>query len=268
MFVVSCRDAFEPAINNLGEIVYTRSRTDGAYIASTHRGRLTASSMSVRFSDINDDGEVVYTDEVPGLPSLTLLSTTRGPLFPGNLGRINKWGQISATGFTSIPGTAQLLRYDVDGTLHGLTADNIRSTGVTDSGEVTYVRYDSSLGSDVFSTERGQLTFSGNVSTHSANSVGEFIYTELLPGNPWWSLFSQSGELLWDGVAGWPDLNDYGDIVFNVPTFYEVDGVRYGNFALVLLTSRPKFFHSRFHGRHSFRVAPRLGAPICVSGSL
>lgn len=157
--------------------------------------------------------------------------------------------------------------YDIDGSLRGLIDPaTIQSTGITDSGEVTYVKSDALLGSDVFSTERGQLTFSGTVSTHSANGAGEFIYTELQPGKRWWSLLSDSGELLWDGMAGWPDLNDYGDIVFNVPTFYEVNGVRYGNFALVLLTSRPKFYQSRFHGRHTLRPAPRLGAPICVSG--
>ena len=268
MFVLSCRDAFEGAINNLGEIVYTRATNNGAYIVSTSRGRMTASSFSVGFPDINDHGEVIYSDIVEGLPSTTLLSTDRGPLFPGQLGRINNWGQISATGFTSIPGPAQLLRYDADGTLHGLTgAANIRSTGITDSGEVTYVKFDPALGSDVFSTVRGRLTFSGNVSTHSANGAGDFIYTVVEPGKPWLSLYSQSGELLWDGVAGWPDLNDYGDIVFNIPTFYEVDGVRYGTFALVLLTSRPEFYHSRFHGRNTFRPARRRGEPCAVGNT-
>jgi hypothetical protein len=267
MFVLSCQDAFEPAINNLGEIVYTRVRGDDVYIASTSRGRLSPYSPNVRFPDINDDGEVVYADVVEGLPSLTMVSTTRGPLFAGNLGRINRWGQIAASGFLSIPGPRQLLMYDVDGTLHGLTGpESINSTGITDGGEVTYVKIDQTLGtSDVFSTDRGQLTFSGNVSTHGANGAGDFIYTERQPGKTWPSLFSEDGQLLFDGVAGWPDLNDHGDIVFNVPTFYEVDGVTYGNFALVLMTSRPKYFHTQLQSRNTFRVSRRLGLPICES---
>lgn len=266
MFILSCRNAFEPAINNGGEIVYTKATATDAYIASTRRGRLTPSSLNVRFPDINDAGEVIYTDEVPGLPSLTLLSTTRGPLFPGNLGRINDSGQISATGFLSIPGPAQLLMYDVDETLHGLTGPIfVASTGITDHGEVTYVKVDPTLGSDVFSTHRGQLTFTGNVVTHSADGAGNFVYTARLPGQTWPSLFSESGELLFEGVAGWPDVNDHGDVVFNVPTFYEVDGVRYGNFAMVLLTFRPQVFHSEFHGRNTFRPARRAGLPVCVS---
>jgi hypothetical protein len=127
------------------------------------------------------------------------------------------------------------------------------------------VKFDGALGSDVFSTARGQLTFVGNVSTHSANGTGEFIYTVLHPDNHQ-SLHSETGELLWDGVAGWPDLNDYGDIVFNIPVVQEVNGVPTANFALVLLTSRPKFYHWRFHGKKIFRPAHSFGAPLCVSG--
>lgn len=266
MFVVSCRDAVDPAINNVGEIVYTRVRTDGSsYVASTIRGRLTPASLNVRFPDINDTGELVYTDVVAGLPSLTLLSLARGPLFPGNLGRINNWGQVSASGFSTIPGPAQLLRYDANGTLHALTGvADIRSTGITDDGEVTYVKSDPVLGSDVFSTARGQLTFVGTVTAHSANGSGEFIYTVQHPDNHQ-TLYSERGELLWDGVGGVPDLNDYGDIVFNVPVFYEVNGVRQGNFALVLLTSRPQFYHSQFNGKGMFRPEVRFGAPLCGS---
>jgi len=265
VFVLSCGDAFEPAINNLGEIVYTQSRSDGTLsIASTNRGRLTSNSFDIRFPDINDNGEIVYSDLVAGLPSLTLLSRVRGPLFSGNLGRINNWGQVSATGFGTTPGPTRLLKYEIDGTLHELTGPaEISSTAITDDGEVTYVSVDPVLGSDVFSTARGQLTFLGNVVSHAANGIGEFIYTVRLPDNRQ-LLFAESGELLWNGVAGRPDLNDYGDIVFNVPVVYLVNGVRVGNFAMVLLTSRPNVYHDRFHGKGMFRPAHRAGAPLCA----
>jgi hypothetical protein len=139
------------------------------------------------------------------------------------------------------------LLYDRRGLLHDLigTAE-IRSTDISRSGEVTYVKRDPLLGrADVFSTVRGQLTFSGNVSTHAANDDGDFIYTVEEAGGA--GLFSQNGERLWNGPVGhYVDINNHDDIVFNMPTSYEENGITYADFSLVLLTSRPAFYNSRF----------------------
>jgi hypothetical protein len=138
------------------------------------------------------------------------------------------------------------LLYDRHGLLHDLIGRaEIRSTDISRSGEVTYVKRDPVLGwSDVFSTVRGQLTFSGNVSTHAANDDGEFIYTVEEVGGA--GLFSQSGRRLWDGPVGhYVDINDHGDVVFNMPISYEENGITYADFSLVLLTSRPEFYNSR-----------------------
>jgi hypothetical protein len=47
-------------------------------------------------------------------------------------------------------------------------------------------------------------------------------------------------------VGAWADINDYGDIVFNILVRFEFGGTTFTDFAIVLGTSRPEFFKSEF----------------------
>lgn len=251
-FLVKESLGYAPAINNNGEIVYTEASAFGPEpditIASTHRGTLAGPSVNLRFPDINDAGEVVYTD-LDVSRGLGVYSTERGFLFLGNLAGINDLGAVSAGG----PG--RVLLYETDGTLSqiGLSfGQEVTSTNVSNSGEITYVLREETgprLTGNVVSSTRGQLTHfttGDGALGHGANNLGQFIYTALGDDGDL-HLFDQDGRSLWNGAVGaWADLNDYGDIVFNIPVRYEVGGTTFTDFAIVLGTSRPTFFHSEF----------------------
>lgn len=255
ILVLSCESAYFPAINNLGEIAYVWSTEFETYIASTFQGPVSPHSTNVRFPDLNDEGEIIYTDLIPGRPGLALVSVTRGPLFNGNLGAINRSGQISAGGQITFDRPPGLLFYDSDGSLYQvIDSSTIVTTDISDSAEITYVD-SSALGTDIFSTTRGQLTFSGRVATHAANNSGRFIYT-VRRQDGLFDLMSDTDEVIWNGVSVLADINDYGDIVLNVPRVLERDGQRYSKDALVLITSRPAFFRRELNRQHVFRPRP------------
>jgi hypothetical protein len=259
-FLVKRILAYEPAINNVGEIVYVEASAIGSSpditIASTRRGTLTGPSNNVRFPDINNLGEVVYSD-VLGPGGLSVISTERGVLFSGNLAGINDLGAVSAVGSIGV-GPGGVLLYDTDGSLSliGLSpGQDLSTTDLSNSGEITYVLREATgtrVGNVVSST-RGPLTHfttGEGALTHAANNLGQFIYTARADEGDL-RLYDQEGRSLWNGtVGGFADINDYGDIVFNIPVHYELDGTTFTDFAIVLGTSRPEFF------RHEFKRMP------------
>ncbi len=255
-FLVKDLLAYTPAINNNGEIVYIEASSIGSSpditLASTHRGTLAGPSNDLRFPDINDAGEVVYSD-VDGPGGLRVFSTERGFLFFGNLAGINELGAVSAVGSIGL-GPGGVLLYDTNGTLSqiGLNpGEDVTTTNVSNSGEITYVLRDATgtrVG-NVISSTRGQLTHfttGEGALTHAANNLGQFIYIARADDGDL-HLFDQDGRALWNGVVGaYADINDFGDIVFNIPVHYELGGIVFTDAAIVLGTSRPEFFKSEF----------------------
>jgi len=241
----------EPAINNAGEIVYLADDSLGfTWLQSSRRGALTDLSLNIRFPDINDLGEVVYSDALDGRPGLSAISTERGFLARGNLLSINDLGEMAGGTFPVVPGPERLVRYGTDASIvEVLPVTGIQSTGLSNSGELTYVTRDPVSGvSNLYSSTRGQLTFftSGRgVGSHAANNLGQYVYTAFESGGL--GLFDQDGTRLWDGyVNGIADLNDFGDVVFNLPYTYKCETSHDTciAFSVVLMTSRPDFYAS------------------------
>jgi hypothetical protein len=129
-----------------GEISYAGADAIGEFIASTVQGRFTAPdpNLLVNSSDVNDLGEVVYEYRLEPSTFSQIVSSTRGFLTP-------------------------------------LTSDAFEP-GINNLGEVVWSAFDSYGTQQIFSSTRGQLTF----------SVGPDAFTS----------------------ANVPDINDEGVVVF------------------------------------------------------
>ena len=256
-------EGYSPSINNLEEIVYQKYDSNGnPNIFSNVRGWLTFStSGSARFPDINDLGEIVFMDnasQTPGPGPWTTWSSVRGWIGMGGIPSISDTGEIVYQDTQSLP---RLLKSSTRGVLISdpdVNASNFNPE-VNENGEVVYVSKDGSGIKQIFSTERGQITFLpvGNlVGTPTINNDGEIIYVakdesgvkhlfstvhgritdassfpEPFHSGPWTGL--EEFGIYCIGVGYFPDINDKGQIVFTQmlaegPYYDELEGEWYG----------------------------------------
>ena len=176
-------EGFFPSINNFGEIVYEKYDPSGNInVFSTSRGWITDStSGDARKPDINDSGEVVFCDnptQAPGPGPWTVWSTVRGSIGMGCSPSISNNGEIVYEDTQSFP---RLLKSTTRGILATFSSENTTLVpDVNDFGEVVYQAITAG-NTQIFSTERGQLTFSpplsGGVGFPTINNDGEVIFT-------------------------------------------------------------------------------------------
>ncbi len=242
----------QASINNLGEIVYKSIDVSGNHqIISTTRGLLLTlpPRSALRFLDINDSGEVVYSARTGG--PFGVFSTVRGAItasgFEGVRPAINNLGEVSYLGPNGIYSD-----------IHGLvaTVDNPAFyTDINDSGEIVYQDRDTSGFRQIFSTTRGQLTTSsgGNGGLAATiNNDGDVVLTRNTSAGDVF-LFALDGTQLtsFSIKNSVIDMNDFGDIVFDFGTGSELSVTET---RVVLMTQRPEFF--ALFGFQSFTPPP------------
>jgi hypothetical protein len=212
--------AWTPSINNNSEIVYVAYDANGyPQVFSTERGQLTYSdTRNLRFTDINDAGEVVYADIATNGPSFNVYSTIRGedispPNFQSNAPGINNLGEVSYEHTQTLPrGIYSSERGMVVESTTGFTCI---LTDINDSGEIVYNNQDANGNIQIYSSTRGQLTTSGGY-TATISNYGDVIYTNGTWGGPMY-IYSLDGTQITDfPVSVNIDMNDYGDIVLAV----------------------------------------------------
>lgn len=197
--------ATQPAINDLGEVVYVR---DGAVISTT-RGVVIAGGVDASNIGLANNGEVVFAS---GTDGSLVTSTTRGVLvssrsfaptisaMTGEVAYIRGIGDFNF--FTTMQGQVEAFDRSV---WHVGVGD------ISDTGEVVFeLRRRSDKFTRIYSTVRGFLTPEGvNAIQPAINNLGEVVYTS---GS---GIFSSTrGQLPYIGIADLPDIDNYGRVVF------------------------------------------------------
>jgi hypothetical protein len=237
----------EAAINNLGEIVYISFTPFTVETFSTRRGQISFSGTNnSRFPDINDEGEVVYTD-ISGGFGWRVISNVRGDVTEGFGARINAYGDVGITRQDSI-----LIHYGNGSEAQVATGGwEARIHHLSDNGELYFSkRTEEVFVPQLYVASVGSITkltnFAGDGGddfvSYAANNKGEFVYARN------GKLYGSNGKLLWRGtILGVSDMNDHGDITVNIGRwFIGPDGVTYGSVDVVLLTKRPHVFKKEF----------------------
>ena len=211
-----------PTINNSGEIVGVNANVGGIgghnQLVSTVRGALPLSTSyvynNISFTDINDSGEVVYAG-LDGSGGYKIYSTARGYIDQGNGPGINNLGEVS---YSFDPNWPKKILSNVRGTVMQYdqsTGVSVSTTDINDSGEiVATISSGPPSTSKIVSSVRGELA---NGFHPSINNYGDVIYHDANTG----FLFSLDGTQITNYLIGAPDMNDFGDIVFEAESFYD-----------------------------------------------
>jgi hypothetical protein len=235
--VTHIHDGFAQAansINNPGEIVYEEftyvvpSRDTGRLrIYSTRRGLIVPAGTENRSAaDINDAGEVVWSDGIWGPPpGPTIHSSTRGTVGIGGNPRISQDGRVAA----ELVDSNQLGIYATEGSLTQVALDpnvapfsKLTCLNLSTAIGVAYeARTVNTFNDNLFFSHGGQIThFTPPVTPEpflGANDLGDWAYTKQINDQGIQQLFNSANEVIWNNAAGRPDINDQGDIVFTEP---------------------------------------------------
>lgn len=264
----------DSTINNSGEIVYHKAYFSSAQLISTRRGALSGDlGSNLRFPDLNNLGELVYTNYSQGLRTF---SRDKGELGYGVGAHINDLGFVAATsaGPGDQPyGIYQAGLYSPEGTWSPISVDPnalyiAQIVHLSNSGELIYIGATATGKSQLFSSTRGQLTaLDSGVHYAMANNLGEFSY--LVDDSLYW----EDGTLISDGiVGGCTDMNDLRDIVCNHSMLFldqpdpHFPPMYAGTFDTVLFTTRPLEYQTR--DGFTIMVAEPASAAILAVGLL
>ena len=200
-----------PRLNNLGEVVWTRSLGGGNYgVFSNNQGQIASGYANNRDPDINDGGEIIWRFGDGGQGANGVASNYRGTIFTSShqdpyydTQRINNNGEI----ICSRNGGSQVWS-NIRGNLPTYGWFD-RETELNDLGEVVSRGYMGPTGNtyDIYSTSRGAITSDSSwQSNPDINNDGEIVW-------------DQDGEI-WSSVRGYlalgtnPSINDLGEVVW------------------------------------------------------
>lgn len=229
---------FAPAINNLGDIVYSW-QIDGVFqvFLLTDDGeltQLTEGSGHHRFPRINDLGEIIWQHDVTGGPQ-TVESNKRGVIgdnqYDHTRGDINNDGEVIWTQYDYFEPGKTTPSGQVYSSVRGLAvpAKSLgdgpnESSGLGNTGEIVY-RGERPAGESVFtdtgiySTTRGVLLEETDEHVYlSVNIAGTVVWYGVDDEGVFqvYGLFDGEVQPLTTGPrdSRWPDINDAGEIVF------------------------------------------------------
>ncbi len=269
-FLVVTSEGTQPAINNLGEIVYQKFTWSGRErIISTTRGDLTPSSdeWAARFPSINDLGEVVFHGTTGNLP-WSVFSTTRGRLGDGGSPGINNFGETVHAMTQFFPNE---IRSSTQGNFEFPTNgwSSLRMC-LNNFGEIVYDRLDPNFVVQLYSTTRGQLTTNGGYFP-ALNNHGDVLYVNKVSDSDEFAVYALEGPRLTNfrvnrmKVLRHVSMNDHGDFVFTVASA--------NSHQIVLATQRPNFYpqYSTFDPINlvwppRIRMASKLPATFTLRG--
>jgi hypothetical protein len=239
---------FAPVINNRGEIIYLEQKTNvpGNILVSTVRGEV-ARSDNLGSQDLSNRGEVVWQDIIPGL-GWHIFSSERGILGPGNIPRINRFGDVAV--LRNVPDTEPrpFLIYRADGTTTLLEKDPSATSlqfllGYSRRGLLYFATsFTPEYHGALYSTRRGLLfSYDAQFQGGPAGANGRGDVLNLKDG----VLYLPNGKRITPaGPVFGADINDFWDVVFAEQVNADVGGS--AQIEVLLATMRPDYYIRRF----------------------
>jgi hypothetical protein len=195
-----------PRINTSGEVIASRAGIPER-LWSTTRGFISSVGNTIRDTEFNDAGEIVYMSAPPGLPQ-SIRSTVQGQLASSAFGAgdpdINGSGEIVWQQISGPHGSFPDEPWEIWSSVRGKLGSG-QKPSINDAGEVVWQFWD---GEDfeLYSTIRGQLTSNQKMDTDPfINNLGDVAWlrsTESVPEPSMAILFGVASMIGWGLARG------------------------------------------------------------------
>lgn len=236
--ITDCDEGYFPSINNLDEIYYEKYDENGnPNVYSNEHGWLTESATgNLRYPDVNDNGEIVYSDFQEEHDSFQIFSNLRGLISQkGNTPSINNIGEIV---YSVVNNSSSIIISTERGEI--FSSMYAKNPEINDNGEILYQDLDSNGIGQIYSNKRGKITAykeEVDAGTPTFGKNGEIFYVardinginqlfsskygqitdsssfpEPNYNGPWTG--DEKFGLYANGIGYYPDANNNGKVVF------------------------------------------------------